>query len=177
MNSRKRATDGSLTIKKASADQAALLALLIRQAYADVARRFDLTAQNAPTHPSLSTADWIRSDHREGVRYYLASCGEMIVGCAALKAASPIVCHLMRLAVLPMFRGQGIGGRLVSHVCRQARREGASELSIGLIAAQEALAEWYRRKGFTAVEQRRFAHLPFEVLFMRLELVTATDSL
>ncbi len=160
----------SVAIKPAGRGNAPLLALLIRQSYADVARRFGITPQNGPTHPSACTADWIRSDRREGVRYFIASRGQMFVGCAALKAATPDVFHLMRLAVLPLFRGQGIGRRLTRHVCRQARRAGASEVSVGLIAEQEELAAWYRRQGFVAVDHRRFRHLPFEVLFMRLDL-------
>jgi ribosomal protein S18 acetylase RimI-like enzyme len=164
------------TIATAAPDQAALLALLIRQSYADVARRFGLSPRNAPTHPSACTAAWVQADFRDGVRYYLASLGMMIVGCAAIKAASPDLCYLMRLAVLPLFRGQGIGGRLTQHICRQARRACAAELSVSLIAAQTALAAWYRRQGFEPVAKRRLAHLPFEVLFMRRGLGAGGDK-
>ncbi len=178
MNSQPAATaDHSVTITTAGRNQAGLLALLIRQSYADVARRFGLTPQNAPTHPPACTAEWIRTDWREGACYYLASQGTMIVGCAAFKAATPEACYLMRLAVLPLFRRQGIGHRLARRVFRQARRAGASEVSVGLIAAQVELAAWYRRQGFEAVEIRRFAHLPFEVLFMRLALDATEDNL
>ncbi|MDJ0856961.1 MAG: GNAT family N-acetyltransferase [Desulfobacterales bacterium] len=163
----------AVTITSAGRHQAAPLAALIRQSYADVARRFGLGPQNAPTHPSTCTTEWIAKDCRAGVHFYLASRGTMIVGCAALKTATSEVCYLMRLAVLPLFRRQGIGSRLVQHVCRAASRTGASELSVGLIAAQADLIAWYRRQGFRAVARRRFAHLPFEVLFMRLELGAA----
>ncbi|MDJ0810443.1 MAG: GNAT family N-acetyltransferase [Desulfobacterales bacterium] len=164
-----------VTIKAAGDDQDALLALLIRQSYADVARRFAITPQSAPAHPSACTADWIRSDRLEGVRYVVAACGDMLVGCAALKAATAETFYLMRLAVLPLFRRQGIGRRLAQHVCRQARRAGAAEMSVGLIAAQEELAAWYGRLGFEAVARRRFDHLPFEVLLMRRHLGSAKD--
>ena len=163
-------------IKAAGDDQAAQLALLIRQSYADVARRFGISPHNAPAHPSACTADWIRSDRLEGVRYFIAARGTMSVGCAALKAATAETFYIMRLAVLPLFRRQGIGRGLVRHVCRQARRSGAEEVSVGLIAAQEELAAWYRRLGFEAVERRRFDHLPFEVLLMRLHLGTVEDG-
>lgn len=177
MTSRSAATAVQpLTIAPAGCDQAAILALLIRQSYADVARRFELTPRNAPTHPSACTQAWIRTDYGDGVQYFLASQGTMIVGCAAIKNASPELCYLMRLAVLPLFRRQGIGSRLTRHVGRQARRTGASALSVGLIAAQAELADWYRRQGFKAVTRRRYAHLPFEVLFMRRELSPSTDQ-
>ncbi len=165
-----------VAIKAAGDDQDARLALLIRQSYADVARRFEISPQNAPAHPSACTAEWIRSDRLEGVRYYSAACGNMLVGCAASKAATAETFYLMRLAVLPLFRRQGIGRRLAQHVCRQARRAGAAEVSVGLIAAQEELAAWYGRLGFEAVERRRFDHLPFEVLLMRRHLGTAEDG-
>ena len=163
-------TSEPVTISPAGRGQASLLAVLIRQSYADVARRFDLSSQNAPTHPSACTADWIRSDRRAGVCYYLAAVGNRLIGCAASKAATPDCHYLMRLAVLPLFRGRGAGRRLVAHVCRMAHREGATELSIGIIAEQVELAAWYRRQGFLPVGRRRFDHLPFDVLFMRLDL-------
>ncbi len=168
--------DHALTITTASRDQAGLLAVLIRQSYADVARRFGLTPQNAPTHPSACTADWIAADLGEGVSYFTAVSGNMSVGCVALKKAAPDVCYLMRLGVLPLFRRQGIGHRLTRHVCRQARRADAKEVSVGLIAAQEELAAWYRRQGFEDVDRRRFDHLPFEVLLMRHVLDPTEDN-
>ena len=82
----------------------------------------------------------------------------------------------MRLGVLPLFCRQGIGHRLTRHVCRQARRTGAKEVSVGLIAAQEELAAWYRRQGFENVERRCFSHLPFEVLLMRHVLDPTEDN-
>lgn len=165
-----------LTITSAGEDQATQLAVMIRQSYADVARRFGISPQTAPTHPSACTAEWIRSDRLEGVRYYSATCGNMLVGCAASKAATAETFYLMRLAVLPLFRRQGIGRRLAQHVCQQARQAGAAEVSVGLIAAQEELATWYRRLGFKAVERRRFSHLPFEVLLMRRSVGSAGNK-
>lgn len=160
----------SVTIIPAGWTQASMLAAMIRQSYADVARRFGITPRNGPTHPSACTVDWVQSDFREGVRYYLAACGNMHIGCAATKTATPDCHYLMRLAVLPLFRRKGIGQRLVVHICRQARKAGAEKVSAGIIAEQDDLAAWYRRQGFKSAGQQRFDHLPFGVRFMHREL-------
>ena len=146
-----------VTIAPASQDQASQLALLIRQAYADIARRFNLSVHNAPTHPSLCTQDWIRSDRRAGVRYFLAARGRLQIGCVAVKPATPGCHYLMRLAVLPLFRRQGVGRRLIDHACDEARRAGASEVSAGIIAPQSELTAWYRRLGFQRETLCQFA--------------------
>lgn len=162
--------DCPVRIVPAGHAQASMLATLIRQSYADVAQRFGITPHNGATHPSLCTKNWIRADIDNGVRYYLAARDDLRIGCVALKRETATCGYLMRLAVLPLFRGQGIGRQLTAHVCREARREGAAEVSAGIIAEQEELAVWYRRQGFREVGQRRYDHLPFGVRFMRLDL-------
>jgi N-acetylglutamate synthase-like GNAT family acetyltransferase len=144
------------------------LAHLIRTSFATVARRFDLTPDNCPKHPSNCSADWIRRDLERGVRYWLLTQAGRPVGCAALEHAADRegVGYLERLAVLPAHRGRGLGSRLLNHVLSVAVDDGLREASIGIIAAQTDLKEWYRRRGFTDGATRSFPHLPFEVALM-----------
>jgi hypothetical protein len=69
MNAGEKSTIGD--IRKARVSDISLLAGLIRHAYRDVARRFGLTAENGPKHPSNCTAEWIRRDLERHVTYYL----------------------------------------------------------------------------------------------------------
>jgi GNAT superfamily N-acetyltransferase len=155
------------SITDATEADAALLASLIRGAFADVAERFGLTPENAPNHPSNCTPEWIQSAFARGVRYYLLRGPQGAVGCVALEHAEAEVCYLGRLGVLPPFRGRGLGKALVDHVVEKARELDARRVELGIISAEAGLRKWYEKLGFSATDTVQFEHLPFEVTFMR----------
>jgi predicted N-acetyltransferase YhbS len=107
-----------------------------------------------------------------GVRYFRAVRADRSIGTLAIRPAGADVHYLMRLAVLPRYRCRGLGARLVSHGCRQARQNGAAAVSVGIIAAQAELVAWYHRLGFHESGRQDFDHLPFAVLFLQLDLDT-----
>ncbi len=157
-------------IRRAGTGDAAAVARLIACAFQEVARRFALSPGNAPTHPSNCRPEWVAADLERGVSYFLISTDGADLGCIALEAASSELCYLERLAVHPGARRRGLGARLLGHALAEARSRGAEKVSVGIIAAQIELVEWYRRLGFLPGEARRFEHLPFEVRFMSCEL-------
>jgi len=159
-----------MAIRLATRDEAPRLAGIIRAAFRDVAERFGLTAETAPTHPSLCTAAWIEKALDKGVTYYLGEDGARAWGCVALERANAAVCYLERLAVLPEYRGTGLGKALVDHVLTEARGLGARRVEIGIIADHRELRDWYLRLGFRAIKTVRFERLPFAVMFMERAL-------
>jgi GNAT superfamily N-acetyltransferase len=146
------------------------LARLIRRSYADVARRFELTPQNCPKHPSNCSRKWIERDLQRGVRYFFLTVDDSAAGCVGVEQASPTTCYLERLAVLPEHRNRGYGTRLAHHALNQARELGASTMGIGIIAADNGLKNFYMDLGFEAGATKTFSHLPFEVAFMTAPL-------
>ena len=90
-------------------------------------------------------------------------------GQVAIEKAGAELCHLERLAVLPQARKKGRGRRLVEHVFRKARKVGAKTISIGIIAEQTDLKQWYSKIEFIEGETKAFDHLPFQVTFMTFE--------
>ena len=160
----------SVMIKTASLDDIAILSGLVRDSYRDVAQQFGLTLENCPKHPSNCTDDWIRNDFDRGVSYYLLEHNGLPAGCAALEMPEPALGYLERLAVLPAGRHKGFGRRLVDHVVLQAGKAGIHKISIGIIAAQTDLKNWYQKIGFVEGDTREFAHLPFSVTFMVYQL-------
>jgi len=106
----------------------------------------------------------------KGVRHYVLEKNGSACGCAALEMIRPEVCYLERLCVLPEFRGLGFGSTLVNHVIGAGRNIKADRLEIGIIAADIRLRNWYEHLGFTLTHTAHFAHLPFEVAFLVLEL-------
>ena len=153
-------------IREAKSDDVARLCRLIRRSYQDVAERFKLTPTNCPKHPSNCTDEWIENEFAKGVNYFILEHKAIAAGCVAIESASADLCYLERLAVLPHERKNGFGSQLVEHVFWTARDLGANKISIGIIAEQAELKEWYRKFGFVEGETRTFGHLPFRVTFM-----------
>lgn len=154
------------TIRDATCEDAEVVARVIRTSFRDVALRFGLTPENAPTHPSNCQSDWIQSELARGVSYYLLCSDGLVAGCVALEFASPSVAYLERLGVLPEQRGRGFGVELVRHALCQARSARATVVSVGVIAEHTEVVSWYEQLGFAHAGTRRFPHLPFRVSYL-----------
>jgi N-acetylglutamate synthase-like GNAT family acetyltransferase len=163
-------------IVQATEADADLLASIIREAFASVAARLQLTPENAPKHPSNCKPDWVRSAFAKGVRYFVLETAEGSVGCVALECADADVCYLERLAVLPACRRNGFGEALVNYAVDRARELRARRVELGMVAAQTELREWYERLGFAVRDIVRFEGTLFDVAFMRKTLVKEADD-
>jgi len=157
-------------IRKATKEEISLLADIIRNSFHDVAVRFALTKENAPRHASNCEPDWIKKDMDRGVTYFLIEEGGKAWGCAALEKVENKLVYLERIAVLPQKRKQGVGRLLVDYILAQAKKAGARNVSIGIIAAQTELKRWYQKIGFIETHTKKFDHLPFLVAFMDYDL-------
>lgn len=157
-------------IREATPAETSRLVEIIRNSFQEVAVRFGLTEANCPKHPSNCQDDWITSAMAKGVRYFVLEDEDGSSGCVALEQATVEVCFLERLAVLPSRRRRGYGRALVDRVLAEAREGGAQRVEIGVIAAQMELRDWYRKIGFSDQRTTSFPHLPFDVLFMSLNL-------
>ena len=163
-------TGNLIHIRKADSDDISLLSTLIRQSYRDVADSFELTPVNCPKHPTNCTDEWIQNDLAKGVIYFILELRGKPAGCVAIERAEADLCYLERLAVLPTERKKGLGSQLVKHIFHTARKLGSKKISIGIIAAQTELKQWYRKFGFVEGDTKEFSHLPFRVTFMTCEL-------
>jgi len=162
------ATREDVSIVQATQKDIDLLSRLIRDGFADVANRFGLTPQNCPKHPSNYTHEWVEKDLERGLRYFILIADGTAVGCVGVERATETTCYLERLAVLPQLRGIGYGSQLTQYALTQAEAMGATEVGIGIIAADSGLKAFYQSLGFEAGPTKRFAHLPFDVAFMRI---------
>lgn len=156
----------SSKIRICTKEDARVLTETIRRSFQDVAERFGLTQENAPSHPSNCTVDWIIKNMEDGVTYFAMENENHVVGCVALERANTDVCYLERLAVLPHQRRRGFGKALVNHALSEAKLFGVHRVSIGIITEQTELKNWYRGLGFVEGESKKFLHLPFCVTFM-----------
>lgn len=157
-------------VRKVGGHESSLLAYLIRTSYRDVAERFNLTSQNCPKHPCNCTPDWVERDMNRGVSYYCLDMDENAIGCVAFEKVSAQEGYLQRLAVLPEYRQNGFGKKLVDHVFGLARTTGICRIGIGIISKQQELKQWYVKMGFVEQEIKTFSHLPFRVSLLAYTL-------
>jgi len=147
-----------------------VLITLIRDSFCDVAEKFALTAESCPKFPAFNAKERVEGDFEKGMKYYILYEDNMPCGCIALEKASPDLCYLGRLAVLPEHRNKGFGQALVDHLFEQARKFDIRRVEIGIISKHRKLKNWYRKLGFIEKGIKKFDHLPFNVAFMYREL-------
>ncbi|MBJ7536056.1 GNAT family N-acetyltransferase [Marinomonas transparens] len=161
-------------IKEVFADQAEVLAHLIRQANRPVATRFKINQDNCPKHPSFCKSEWIQADFDRGERYFLLTENSQPIACVAYEV--PVrenaikKAYLNRLSVLPDQQNKGTGSKLVEHVIQQALSDQLDLISIGIIAQHTQLQDWYEKIGFITGDTKGFEHLPFDVTYMTYKL-------
>jgi ribosomal protein S18 acetylase RimI-like enzyme len=70
-------------------------------------------------------------------------------GSGQLRGSAQRDWHLVGMWVAPDYRGQGVAGRLVEAVCRQAHEAGAATVTLWVTEINHRAIGLYRRHGFT----------------------------
>jgi ribosomal protein S18 acetylase RimI-like enzyme len=64
--------------------------------------------------------------------------------------------YVSSLYVLPSYQGQGLGGKLMVAAEGQAKERGAEAVWLGVMEENRSALQWYRRLGFSFVEEAPF---------------------
>lgn len=108
----------------------------------------------------------------EGVTFWGAWSGDRLAGCGALKELDPTHAEIKSMRTADDFRGQGVGGVVLTHLLGVARSRGYTRLSLetGSNPPFEAARRLYSRHGFTSCEPfGDYVEDPWSV-FMTIEL-------
>ncbi|MFC1948943.1 GNAT family N-acetyltransferase [Chloroflexota bacterium] len=145
-------------------------ARLIRDSFRPVAVEFGLTRENCPTHPSFVSVGQLRQFKEKGLKLFGLFLDDRQVGFVAVEQADESLYYMEKLAVLPDCRHNGYGVELVRFVIDYIKSRGGEKLSIGIINEHTVLKDWYKGMGFKETGTMDFAHLPFTVCFMEMDL-------
>ncbi len=91
----------------------------------------------------------LRSELHAGVRFYRLLVNEQFVGFASIgPQPEPGVVKLHKCYLLPKFHGCGLGGSMMQHCEREARRLGARRMILAVNKHNSKAIAAYQRKGF-----------------------------
>lgn len=145
---------------------------VIRESFATVAEEFGLTEENAPRFTAFATTEERLLWQMEGEdrRMYVDVSNGSIVGYFSLLMQDEVGCELNNLCVLPEYRHDGIGGRLLEYAFETARGLGCGKMNIGILEENRVLRRWYEGFGFIHTGTKKFDFFPFTCGYMEKDL-------
>ena len=145
---------------------------VIRESFATVAEEYNITEENAPRFTAFATDEgrlnWhLNGEHRPMVGYVVDG---KIVGYYSMLWLENKECELNNLSVLPAYRHDGIGAKLLEHAFEKAREHGCTKMKIGIVEENQVLRKWYEKQGFIHVGTQKFDFFPFTCGYMEKAL-------
>jgi ribosomal protein S18 acetylase RimI-like enzyme len=145
---------------------------ILHESFGTVADEFNLTADNCPSNAAfISLEDFLKKKNKR-THYYLAIKNNIPIGFVATEQSNgnPETYYIEKLAVLPGYRHNGIGKKLMEFVEEKIRNCAGKRISLGIIAENGRLKDWYLKLGYKDSGTKFFNHLPFRVCFLEKEL-------
>ena len=75
-----------------------------------------------------------------------------------------------RVVVLPEYRHQGIGERLLKHATDTAREHHCTVMNLGIVEENTVLRQWYERNGAVHTGTEKYDFFPFTCGYMKFSL-------
>jgi GNAT superfamily N-acetyltransferase len=139
-----------LALRRARPEDASQLRRIVAAAFAQYEGRLD-----PPSGALVESEDSLRAKIADGGAWLCQHAGEPI-GCAFFAPRADHL-YLGRLAVLPAWRGRGVGELLLQRVEDDAREQGFASVQLGVRLALSPLRGWYEARGYTLLEERSHA--------------------
>ncbi len=146
---------------------------VIKDSFLTVANEFGFTTENAPRFTAFATTEQRLSwqlNNENRLMYAFFANGN-IVGYYSLALLKNNECELNNLCVLPQFRHQGIGKKLLLHSFQSAKNLGCLKMNIGIVEENQTLKKWYESFGFKHIKTQKFDFFPFTCGYMELILL------
>lgn len=166
-----------MSIKIIQLTQGQLLGYLsvIRRSFHTVAEQYQLPEENCVASGSFIKMDQLMSDYRRGVKLFGCLCDGHTAGYMQLETTAPGKFTLDKVAVLPEYRGQGIGAQMLEFAIDHAAHHGGQTLTVSVFAIDTSLVEWYRRHGFVLRDTMTRPDLPLAVAHLDKELTQSQN--
>lgn len=145
---------------------------VIKSSFLTVANDFGFTADNAPRFTAFAITKerlrWHLENEKRPMFAFIDN--EKIIGYYSLALQANNQCELNNLCVLPQFRHQKIGEKLLLHAFDTAKSLGCTKMNIGIVEENQRLRMWYEAHGFSHTGTQKFDFFPFTCGYMTQEL-------
>ena len=145
---------------------------VIQNAFKTVADQYGFTIENAPRFTAFSI-----NEHRlkqqlcvEKRPMYVFLLDGKMVGYYSLALLSEKEIELNNLSVLPEYRHNKIGTKLLQDCFERARKLGAEKIKIGIVEENTVLRAWYEKNGFYHTCTQKFDFFPFICGYMEKKI-------
>lgn len=157
-------------IRKVNLDEMQACSDVIKESFASVAVKFNITKENAPNYVAFSTApDKLTEQYLSGRKMYVYVLDEHIVGFFSL-SYNDSNCEINNLCVRPEYRHKGIGEDLLQFAIQRAKSKQADKLTLSIVEENTVLKEWYSSFGFIHTHTKKYDFFPFTCGYMELKL-------
>jgi len=147
---------------------------LIRRSFLTVAEEFGFTVENAPRFTAFAISEerlrWQLDEDCRPMFVYVDDATGKICGYFSLAMQDNGACELNNLAVLPEFRHQKIGEKLLAHAFSYAHDIGCSMVNIGIVEENQRLRKWYEKHGCVHIGTKKFDFFPFTCGYLQKEI-------
>ena len=143
---------------------------VIHLSFATVADEFGLNSENCPTNGAFMPLERLENDFKKGNLMFAICEGKKAVAFMQLSKNGSGAIEMEKIAVLPQFRHNGHGKKLLDYAKQKSKELGATKITIGIIEENVRLKNWYESNGFIHKGTKMFPHLPFTVGFMEFLL-------
>ena len=147
---------------------------IFHKGYETVAVEFGLTEENCPDRGRASLPfEKLTDDFESGSMmfgYFLDNDNNKIVGFLGIKIRENGVCKLDDIIVLPEYRQNGYGQKLLDFCKQTAKENGMDKIMLGMIDDNKNLRKWYEKNGFINVGYKNYENAPFTVGTMEYKL-------
>jgi N-acetylglutamate synthase-like GNAT family acetyltransferase len=147
-----------------------MITKILNVSFMTVANEYGFTKEKVPTFPAFIEHDVIENDIRNGLKIFGYKKNNTIIGCAGYTKYTDEIYKIKRLAVLPKYRHQGIGKKLLQNIERKIKKVGGKIIEIHIVNENEQLKGWYKKNGYEEIKIEQIDRLPFKVCIMQKEI-------
>lgn len=145
---------------------------VIRKSFLTVAEEFGFTSENAPRFTAFAVTEdrllWqLESERRPMYAYFEDG---KIVGYYSLFLIGDGVCELNNLCVLPEYRHNKIGEKLLLDSFENAKGRGCTKMRLSIVEENKRMRKWYEAHGFIHTGTEKLDFFPFTCGYMEINL-------
>jgi ribosomal protein S18 acetylase RimI-like enzyme len=150
-----------LTIRTATEADAPVIADIIGQSFRREAELLGISQKEYPGYVAFETEAGVRRRLDAGAYVAPASRGHQIVGTVSCASHRDRPAEIVRLAVVPLHRGNDYGRELMAHAENRLEVAGAAAVAISIVAKFRRLQSYYEELGYSVWRFKSLPSLPF----------------